>query len=335
MTIEGPLSEALPALLASVTARRILLITGESRRYVDRVRAALPGAAIEVFDGARRHVPEAVLRDAREKLGAFRADTLVTVGGGSTIGLGKALRLQHDARFVAVPTTYAGSEQTCMYGTTAGGQKTTGRDPRVRPDDVVYDVDLTLDMPKALTAQSLMNALAHPLSTLGEGALDDDGRAQAFAAVQVVYAALEALSQAPRSRPARAAALRGAGLAAQALERGTPGLHHQLAHRLGGRWDLDHGGLHGVLLPHTVRRLRDESPALVDELERRLEVSDLEGSLFDFLVRAGAPPSLGALGVSWDGLLELIAAAPELPRDLLSAAFHGWRPSRDTRWRAH
>jgi homogentisate 1,2-dioxygenase len=331
MTIEGPLSEALPALAARLGARRILLITGESRRYAARVQALLPGAVVEVFDGARRHVPESVLRDARERLTACQADTIVTVGGGSTIGLGKALRLHHEVRFIAVPTTYAGSEQTSMYGTTAGGHKSTGRDPRVRPDGVIYDVELTLEMPRALTAQSLMNALAHPLSTLGAGALDDDGAGQAFTAVEIVYGALEALVQAPRSRRARAAALRGAGLAAQALERGTPGLHHKLAHRLGGRFDLDHGGLHGVLLPHAVRRLRDEVPALLVELERRLRVPDLEGTLFDLLVRSGAPTSLRALGVTFDGIRELIAAAPELPRELLSAAFHGRRPSRETR----
>jgi homogentisate 1,2-dioxygenase len=334
-TVEGSLLETLPELLARAGSRRVLIITGGSRRYVDRVRDAVGDLEAEVFDGARKHVPEAVLAEARKRLASFRPDTIIALGGGSTIGLAKALRLEHElpftGRFVAVPTTYAGSEQTNMYGITSGGAKKTGRDPRVRPDDVIYDVELTLGMPRVLTAQSLLNALAHPFSTLGTESLEGERRAQALGAIDSVYEALETLSQAPDSRRARAEALRGAGLAAQALADGTPGLHHKLAHRLGGRFDMDHGGLHGVLLPHSVHRLRVEAPALIAEIEQRLRVPDLEGSLHDFLVRAGAPASLRALGLGFEDFVGFVASAPELPRDLVSAAFHGRRPSKETR----
>src|SRR5215471_9298757 len=330
MTIlEGSLLETLPGVLARAGSRRVLIITGGSRRFVDRVRGAVGELDVDVFDGARKHVPEAVLDEARRRVVGFRPDTIVALGGGSTIGLGKALRLEHDLRFVAVPTTYAGSEQTNMFGITAGGSKRTGRDPRVRPDDVIYDLELTLGMPKSLTVQSLMNALAHPFSTLGTGSLEGERRQRAVEAIDTVYGALEALVQAPDSRRARAQALRGAGLAGQALADGTPGLHHKLAHRLGGRFDLDHGGLHGALLPHSVHRMRVEAPTVVAEIEGGLRVPDLEGSLFDFLARAGAATSLRALGVTFEDFAAFVAAAPELPRDLLSAVFHGRRPSRD------
>jgi homogentisate 1,2-dioxygenase len=329
--------EALPEILARAGSKRVLLITGESGRHVDLVRTLLAGRDVEVhvFQGARRHVPEAVVRQARELLANSGADTIVALGGGSAIGLGKALRLDAPAgqgpRFVAIPTTYAGSERTGMYGITAGGTKTTGRDPRVRPDAVVYDVELTAAMPKALTVTSLMNALAHPVSTLGAGSLEGEARAGALRAIEILYGALEALVRAPGSRQARAEALEGAGLAAQAIEAGKPGLHHQLAHRLGGRFDLDHSGLHSVLLPHTVRRLRDEAPAVAAEIDRCVRVPDLEAGLFDLLIRAGAATSLKALGVTWNGLRALLEEAPELPGALLSAAFHGRRPSVDTR----
>ena len=326
--------ESLPGLLTRANSRRILLLTGESQRHVARIRALLAGFEVEVYAGARRHVPEAVLGEARQKLDAFGADTIVALGGGSAIGLGKALRLARDVRFVAIPTTYAGSEMTNIYGTTAGGTKTTGRDPKVRPDAVIHEVELTLGMPKALTVTSLMNALAHPIGTLGTGSLQGEAREQAFDAIGILYGAIEALVRAPDDRRARAGALRGAALAARALESGTPGLHHKLAHRLGGRFDLDHAGLHSVLLPHSLHRLRGEAPDVVDEIGRRLAVPDLEGSLFDFLVRAGAGVSLRALGVTFDGLRGLLAEATssDLPRDLLSAAFHGRRPSVGTRF---
>jgi len=218
------------------------------------------------------------------------------------------------------------------YGITTSGNKITGRDPRVRPDAVIYDVELTLDMPKKLTVTSLMNSLAHPISTLGTGSLAGEAREQAFGAVVTLYAAMEMLLHAPENARARAGALEGSGLAAQAIESGTLGLHHKLAHLLGGRFDLDHGGLHSVLLPHSVHRLREEAPELLGELGRRLHVRDLEGDLFDFLVRARAAVSLKDLGLSFDDFRGFLETAPELPRGLLGAAFHGRRPSADTRF---
>ncbi|HEY4184277.1 MAG TPA: iron-containing alcohol dehydrogenase [Polyangia bacterium] len=317
----------LPAVLARLRSRRLLIVTGDSRRYVDRVLAAAPGLEADVFAGARRHVPESTLDEARARLDAFHADTIVTLGGGSAIGIAKALRRERDVRFVAIPTTYAGSEMTSLWGTTSGGNKTTGRDPKVRPDAIIYDVALTVDMPKVLTVTSLMNALAHPISVLGARSLPEAARPAALDAIAVVYGAIETLVRAPDDRRARAQALRGAGQAAQAIELGKPGLHHTLAHRLGGRFDLDHSGLHSVLLPHSIRRLRDDAPDVIDAIARRLGVADVEASLFDFLVHGGAATSLQALGVSFDGLGALLAEEPALPAALLWAAFEGRRPS--------
>ena len=157
-----PPREGLAEALARLHSRRVLLICGPSRRYVERLAPAFAGLELEVFAGARRHVPQELLAEARQKLDGFQADTVVALGGGSAIGFGKALRLDRDVHFVAVPTTYAGSEMTTLWGTTHDGVKTTGRDPRVRPDVVIHDVDLTVEMPKPLTVTSLMNALAHP-----------------------------------------------------------------------------------------------------------------------------------------------------------------------------
>jgi homogentisate 1,2-dioxygenase len=331
---DGDGLDALPGHLTRAGSRRILLLTGESQRHVDRVRSLLAGFEVDLYPGARRHVPEAVLGEARQRLDAFGADTLVALGGGSAIGLGKALRLDRDVRFVAIPTTYAGSEMTNIYGTTVGGSKTTGRNPKVRPDLVIHDVELTLGMPKTLTVTSLMNALAHPIGALGTRSLEGEARERALEAIALLYAAIEALVRAPEDRRARAGALRGAALAAGSLESGTPGLHHKLAHRLGGRFDLDHSGLHSVLLPHSIHRLRAEAPEVAADIVRRLAVPDLEASLFDFLVRASAAVSLRALGVTFDGLraLRAEASSADLPWDLLSAAFHGRRPSVATRF---
>jgi len=314
---------ALPGTLARLGSNRVLLLTGPSRRFVDRVLAVAGGAAVEVFAGARRHVPVAALAAARAALDAFNADTVLALGGGSPVGFGKALRRERDIRFLAVPTTYAGSEMTTLWGTTSDGQKTTGRDPRVRPDVVIYDVALTLDMPLGLTITSLLNALAHPISVLGAGTLSEEGRPQALDAAALVYEAVVALARDPADGAARARAQRGAGVAAQALDRGKPGLHHTLAHLLGGRFDLDHSGLHSILLPHTLRRLRDDAPEVHAAITRRLGTAAPEARLMELLGRAGAATSLRALGVPPEGLRALLDADRSLPAALLLAAFEG------------
>lgn len=320
----------LAALVERLGGKRVLLITGPSARFADRVRAALGELCVGLFSDARRHVPQDVVDAAARALSEHRADTLVALGGGSAVGLGKALRLEHKVRFIAVPTTYAGSEQTRMYGITRGGSKTTGRDERVLPDAVVYDEALTLEMPKALSVTSLLNALAHPVSTLSTHSMDGEGEKLARDAVRAAYDAVEGLLLDPGSRRVRRAALHAAGLAARVFETGKPGLQHRLAHALGGRFDLDHSGLHGVLLPHFVAHLRFAEPALVTELSGLLGVADPEATLFDALSRAGASTSLKEMGVELDELDEFLKAS-ELPVELVRAAFHGRRPSARTR----
>ncbi|MEI2746780.1 MAG: iron-containing alcohol dehydrogenase [Ottowia sp.] len=149
-----------------------VLILASSRRHLDALEGALGGFAVEIFDGARVHVPAEVVAAAEARLAASGANTIVAIGGGSPIGLGKALRLARpELHFVAVPTTYAGSERTSIYGITSGGEKQTGRDPRVRPDLVVYDPELTFYLPIGLTTQSLCNAIAHVASVMSTSSL--------------------------------------------------------------------------------------------------------------------------------------------------------------------
>jgi len=136
--------DALSELVRTAGGHKVLLITGPSARYAEQVRALLAPLEVVLFAGARRHVPEEVVSEAARVLESSGADAIVALGGGSTVGLGKALVLTHPLPFIAIPTTYAGSEQTSLYGTTKDGKKTTGRDPKVRPLHVIYDPALTL-----------------------------------------------------------------------------------------------------------------------------------------------------------------------------------------------
>jgi maleylacetate reductase len=233
------------------------------------VRSLFGERSVSVFPGARRHVPESVIEEAERAFSTSGADTVIALGGGSAIGLGKALRLAHEVTFLAIPTTYSGSELTNIHGRVVDGKKVTGRDDRVRPAAVIHDVELTLDMPKVLSITSLMNALAHPLGALLASPETERPSERALHAVDAVYVALELLLRSPADRRAREAAQKGAALAARVLESEKLGEHHRLAHRLGGELDLEHGALHSLLLPHTVHRARKAAPSALSAVEAR------------------------------------------------------------------
>lgn len=303
---DAPTTEVVDALadltdlLGEWGTKKVMLIVGPSRRFVDRI--SLGDIEVHVFDGAEVHVPEATVEAAREALDQCEADTLVSLGGGAATGLGKALRLEREVRFVAVPTTYSGSEMTGIWGTTRDGDKRTGRDERVRPDAVVRELSLFRDMPKKLTITSLMNAMAHPVSALSTGALEFGDRANAFSAIESLSWAVTLLVDDPRSSEGRRAAFEGAALAGSIIDRGAFGRHHKLAHLLGGRFGLDHAALHAVLLPHTLHRLVGEDRSLYDAICAVAREPDLPARLYDALTRTGAPRSLVDLGVDLEAL---------------------------------
>ncbi len=334
----GPVS-GLGERLAALGTKRVLVLASSARHLVP-LRRALGDLEVTVIDRAKVHVPVETVDAATSVLVASGADTLVAIGGGSPIGLGKALRLTHEVRFVAIPTTYAGSEMTRMYGTTRGKDKQTGRDERVRPDLVLYDVELTLGMPLKISIQSLCNALAHVVSVLSTDSLPAPVRPEALVAARAVVEAIEALVGAPTERSAREAAQRSASRCAAHYDQGKAGEQHALAHLLGGAFDLEHAALHAILLPQFLAHLQRTRPELVTELQQaigepelrpheRPTVRDLEQAmrearvvaalpplgarLHGLLVAAGAPVTLNALGVDRAALEAVLAAHPELP----------------------
>jgi maleylacetate reductase len=309
--------------VAALGTRRVLVLAPPSRRFVDGVTAALAAFEPAVFAGAQVHVPAEVVDAAAARLAETGADTVVAIGGGSPIGLAKALKLRSELVFVALPTTYAGSEMTTMYGITNGASKQTGRDPRVRPELVWYDATLTQALPIALSVQSLCNAIAHVISVASTGSIIGTVRAEGLAAAAQTLRSIEELLVAPTDLRAREVAQRGASACAAVYEQGKAGIQHQLAHLLGGATRLDHAAIHACLLPPFVAYLRTTQPALVDELEAALH-PNLAAYLHDTLVRAGAPSSLAALGATREAVTTALATRPELPAAIALAALDGY-----------
>jgi maleylacetate reductase len=221
----------------------------------DRVRLSWP----EV----RQHVPRELAERATAAATAAGADVLVAIGGGSTTGLGKAVAVSTGLPLTVVPTTYAGSEMTPIYGLTSGNDKKTTRDPRALPAVVVYDPRLLVTLPPAVVGPSGMNALAHCAEALYVRGRTDAGDMRALEGAELIALSLPQVVAAPRDVAARTRLLRGACFAGEALALAGLGLAHAMAQTLGGIYGLPHGAMNAVTLPPALRFNAELAPDAV------------------------------------------------------------------------
>jgi alcohol dehydrogenase class IV len=327
--------------IEALGARRALVLsTPEQAASAQRVADMLGERAAGIFPRAVMHVPIESARAARDEARRLGADCAVAIGGGSTTGLGKAIALDSALPILAIPTTYAGSEMTPIYGLTEGGAKKTGRDPRVLPRTVIYDPELTLTLPVGLSMTSGMNAIAHA----AEGLYAHDGNPivalMAEEGIRALAAALPRVHAAPQDIEARGDALYGAWLCGVVLGHISMGLHHKLCHTLGGTFNLPHAETHTVVLPHALAYNAAAAPQALRRIARALGVSadDAPRALQALAQRLGAPARLADIGMPEDGLDRAADLAVTTPypnprplertalRALLQRAFDGSAP---------
>ncbi len=321
------------------TTRALVLATPGQRVLADDAARRLASACAGVFAEAAMHVPVEIAVAGRAEARRCDADCLVAVGGGSTVGLAKAIALEQTLPIVAVPTTYAGSEMTAIYGLTEAGVKRTGRDERVRPRSVIYDPLLTLRLPARVAAPSGMNALAHCLEALYAPDANPVTSLLAEDGIRALAQALPRVVRDPADVAAREEALYGAWLAGMALGAVTMGLHHKLCHTLGGSFDLPHAEVHTVILPQVAAFNRAAAPDAMRRVARALGVRDAASGLFDLALGLHAPTALKDIGMPEGGLDRAARLATERPygnprpvnyaaiRELLVNAYHGRRPA--------
>ncbi len=319
--------------------RALLLSTPEQGESVRKVAASLGKRAAGVYDKAAMHVPIEIAQDARRVAKELGADCCVTVGGGSTTGLGKAIALTTDLPILAVPTTYAGSEMTTIYGLTEGGAKKTGRDVRVLPRTVIYDPALTLSLPPALSAASGMNAIAHCVEALYAHNGNPINALMAEEGVRALGAALPAVVEEPSNLEARAVALYGAWLAGVSFASVGMALHHKLCHVLGGSFNMPHAETHAIVLPHAAHYNRHHAREAMARVARALGARDAAGGLYDLEAKLGIKLRLSDIGLKESDLERAAKIATEAPYPnprkveydgvlaLLREAYFGRRPS--------
>jgi maleylacetate reductase len=246
----GRLAEVGKAVSALKCLRAFVLSTKGQAVLGERVAELLDDAAAGTFAGAVMHTPVEVTEAALQKLVDAQADCIVAVGGGSTIGLGKALALRSDLPQVVIPTTYAGSEMTDILGETKDGVKTTLRSPRILPECVIYDPELTTGLPVPVSVTSGFNAMAHAVEALYATDSNPVTQLMAEEGIRKVAAGLTRIVRSPANLDARADTLTGAWLCGMCLGNSAMALHHKLCHVLGGTFSLPHAETHTVLLPH-------------------------------------------------------------------------------------
>lgn len=319
--------------------RALVLSTPEQEAQAEDVAKRLGARCAGMFPRAVMHVPIEVARAARDEAKRLGADCAVAIGGGSTTGLGKAIALESALPILAIPTTYAGSEMTPIYGLTEGGLKKTGRDRKVLPKTVIYDPNLTLGLPVGLSVTSGFNAIAHA----AEGLYAEDANPimslMAEDGIRALAHGLPAIVKNPKDLEARSECLYGAWLCGAVLGAVGMALHHKLCHVIGGTWNLPHAETHTVVLPHALAYNADAAPDAMRRVERGLGAPHAAQGVYDLMKTLGAPLALKDIGMKeaeLDRAAELATTAPYFNprpidrqgiRALLDNAFFGRRPA--------
>ena len=300
----------LGAEIAALGLERVLLIaTPRELPNARALAAALGERVVGEFSDVRPHVPLDIAEAARAAARDLRADGLLAIGGGSTIGTAKAIALEQRLPIVAVPTTYAGSEMTPIYGLSSGQRKQTGRSLDVLPRLVVYDPELTLSLPPAISGPSAINALAHCVEAFYAPGANPISALAAEEGIRALARSLPTVVAQPADLAARSDVLYGAYLAGAALAVTGTGIHHKICHVLGGAFNLSHAELHTVVLPHAVAFNAPALPAVMARIATALGAP--AGQSAARAIRAladtiGAPSSLHALGMREAQIAEIL-----------------------------
>lgn len=319
--------------------KALVLSTPEQRKSAEMIADLLGTRAAGVFDRAVMHVPIETAREAREVANRLGADCAVAIGGGSTTGLGKAIALDSGLPILAIPTTYAGSEMTPIYGITEAGIKKTGKDARVLPRTTIYDPELSAGLPVGMSITSGINAIAHAAEGLYATDSNPVMNLMAKEGIAAMGRALPIIKKTPNDMQARSDALYGTWLCGMVLGNVGMALHHKLCHTLGGSFNLPHAETHTIVLPHALAYNAAAAPQAMQVIADALGKKNAAQAVFDLARDNGAPVALRDIGMKeadldkacdiamqnqYDNPRPLERAAI---RQLFQDAFEGTRPA--------
>jgi alcohol dehydrogenase class IV len=306
----------LPAELERLgVSKPLVLSTPQQTSQAEDVKNILDGSVAAVFSEATMHTPVDITEKALDVARSSGADSVVSIGGGSTIGLGKAISFRTGLYHIAIPTTYAGSEVTPILGETQDGRKTTKSDSKILPGTVIYDVDLTMTLPVGLSATSGVNAIAHAVEALYARNGNPIISALAKEGVKALAESLPTIKEDPASKEARSKALYGAWLCGTCLGSVGMSLHHKLCHTLGGSFNLPHAETHTIVLPHALAYNAPKVPVAMAALAEVLPDSDgdtIQG-LNRLLNKLGVTRALKSFGMKEENVAQAAEIAVSNP----------------------
>jgi maleylacetate reductase len=312
----GPHSvDHLPNELEQLGARRALVLsTPQQVKLASDLSDRLGSRSAGLFPHAVMHVPIEVAQKAIEEARQLGVDCIVAAGGGSTIGLAKAIALHSAVPILAIPTTYAGSEMTPIYGLTDAGLKRTGRDRRVLPKTVIYDPLLTLELPTAMSISSGFNAIAHAAEALYAENANPVTSLMAEEGICALTRGLPGVKANPRDIDSRSDCLYGAWLCGAVLGMSNMALHHKLCHVLGGTWNLPHAETHTVILPQVLAYNDAAAPEAMSRIKRAMNTKqDAASAIFGLMQTLDTPMSLEEIGMKRDDLPRAASLVMEAP----------------------
>jgi alcohol dehydrogenase class IV len=324
--------------VARLGSRALVISTPGQRRLAERCADLLGEKTIGIFDKAKMHTPGASVREACDEVVRLQADCCVAIGGGSTIGLAKAIAFHHRLPILAVPTTYSGSEATSIWGYTENGIKHVAKDAHVQPRTIIYDPLLTLGLPAGVSGPSGVNAIAHCVEALYAENANPLVSLMAEEGIRALGRSLPKVVNEPRDVEARSDALYGSWLGGVVLGAVGMALHHKLCHVLGGAFDLPHAETHTIVLPHAVAYNTAAAPEAMRRIAAALGAEDAARGLFDLNLSLGAWVALKDIGMPEDGIDRAVELATKNPyynpapiraegiRQLLMNAWEGKRP---------
>ena len=294
-------------------SRALILSTSGHEAQAKTLAQGIGKSGAGLFCGAVMHTPVSVTNRAMEMARSVNADCTIALGGGSAIGLGKAIALRTDLAQIVLPTTYAGSEMTPILGETAEGQKTTQRTQKVLPEVVLYDPELTITLPANLSVASGFNAIAHAVEAMYAKDRNPMISLLAKEAIAVFVCSLPILVKQPADLAARSEALYGAWLAGTCLGAVGMSLHHKLCHVLGGTFNLPHAETHTVILPHAIAYNEPAETAVMRSIAGSIGTDSPSFGLYQLSGQLGAKRSLRELGMPETGIEKAASQATQNP----------------------
>ena len=326
--------------IAALNKKRILLVSDESAAaHAKKLTSDLGSLIVQSVDHVVMHVPDEFSAPIVASAQKNEIDLVISIGGGSATGLGKIVALDAHIDLMAVPTTYAGSEMTTIWGRTRDGQKLTGRDMAVLAKTVIYDPELTYSLPLSISANSGMNAIAHAVEALYAPDATPGVQAAAIEGIEVFAKGLRRLNADTNDVQAREDLLRGSMLCGFSLSNATMGIHHKICHTLGGMFELAHAPMHSAVLPWAVAYNQNFAQSQLSEVATVLKAPRADIGLWDLANEVGAQTSLKNIGYPLEKseeVADVVSRATLVnPRpfdkqavmDLLSKAYEGIRPN--------